>query len=155
MCPRRYLCLSMLAVISEGKTHFLDKTENFHLPCSSSGIKFWLKRHHHLLDWVQWNSHSQLKHILPRDDKKAKLTNINYLAILDVPREPKRTQRWTCSNPYVKRSNLCCQLLVWGWSIYGDEVTNCHNWKPSEEFHRLLSKLPLTKVRRPNLKYTM
>merc|ERR1712013_90533 len=38
------------------------------------------------------------------------------------------------------------QLLVWGWSIYGDEVTNRHNWKPSGEFHRLLSKLPLTKV---------
>jgi len=38
------------------------------------------------------------------------------------------------------------QLLVWGWSIYGDEVTNRHNWKPSEEFQCLLSKLPLTKV---------
>ena len=56
---------------------------------------------------------------------------------------------------HIKRSNLCCQLLVWGWSIYGDEVTNRHNWKPSEEFQCLLSKLPLTKVRRPNVKYAM
>jgi len=36
------------------------------------------------------------------------------------------------------------QLLVWGMS--GNKRNHCHNWKPSEEFKKLLGRIPTNKL---------